>query len=96
MHKKLQQMLDDSVGAGNPGVILELDAPARGIHERLPSGFFNLKTNQRLKVSEGFRIASMSKTFTGTIVMQLMQQGTRDEMLTAADTADGGAINSDY
>ncbi len=90
MHKKLQQMLDDSVGAGDPGVILELDAPARGIHERLSSGLFNLKTNQRLNVSDGVRIASMSKTFTGTIVMQLMEQGTLDEMLTAADTADGG------
>lgn len=91
MHKKLQQMLDDSVGGGNPGVILELDAPTRDIHERLPSGRFNLKTDQRLKVSDGFRIASMSKNiYRYDCVMQLMEQGTLDEMLTAADAADGG------
>ena len=45
MHKKLQQvlpqMLEDSVGAGNPGVILELDAPTRGIHVRLITGTQN-------------------------------------------------------
>jgi D-alanyl-D-alanine carboxypeptidase len=78
LHLKLQQMLDDSIDAGNPGVILELDAPTRGIHERLSSGLFGLKTNQRLNVGDGFRIASMSKTFTGTIVMQLMEEGTLD------------------
>jgi CubicO group peptidase (beta-lactamase class C family) len=33
---------------------------------------------KRLSVSDGFRIASMSKTFTGTIVMQLMEEGTLD------------------
>jgi D-alanyl-D-alanine carboxypeptidase len=44
----------------------------------LSSGLFNLKTHQRLDVSDGFRIASMSKTFTGTIVMQMMEEGTLD------------------
>ena len=38
MQIKLQQMLDDSVDAGNPGVILELEAPTRGIRERLSAG----------------------------------------------------------
>jgi CubicO group peptidase (beta-lactamase class C family) len=97
MHKKLQQklqpelqqMLDDSVDAGNPGVILELDAPTRGIHESLPSGLFGLRTNQCLSVSDGFRIACMSKIFTGTIVMQLMEEGTQNRVgSNAADLVD--------
>ncbi len=75
MHEVLQDLVNQSVTAGNPGVILEVDAPTRGFHQQFSSGVFNLKTGEPLRTTDGFRIASMSKTLTATLVLQLMEEG---------------------
>ena len=75
IEQELQAVVDLAVGDAGPGAILGVTAPHLGLEWKGASGAFKRDTRKRLKANDGFRIASMSKTFTATLVMQLVEQG---------------------
>ncbi len=72
--KQLQALVDLAVGEDGPGAILGVTAPQSDVDWKGASGAFKRGARKRLKAADGFRIASMSKTFTATLVMQLVEQ----------------------
>lgn len=62
-------------GGDGPGMLLGVHAPLRGIAWQGAAGHFARGARKRLQPGDGFRIASMSKVFTATLVMQLVQRG---------------------
>lgn len=75
VEKQLQALVDLAVGEDGPGAILGVRAPLSGVHWKGASGVFKRNARKKLKATDGFRIASMSKTFTATLLMQLVEQG---------------------
>jgi len=75
IERELQALVDRACGADGPGAILAVRAPLVGIDWRGASGSFARGARKRLKATDGFRIASMSKTFTATLIMQLVERG---------------------
>ena len=75
IEKQLQALVDLAVGDEGPGAILGVAAPPLGVDWKGASGVFKRGGRKRLKEADGFRIASMSKTFTATLLMQLVVQG---------------------
>lgn len=69
------QALVERTAADAPGVLLAVHAPLQGLDWAGAAGRHSLEGGERLSVNAGFRIASMSKTFTGTLVAQLLEQG---------------------
>lgn len=71
---KLQALLDKYVGSnGIPGIILALDTPqGRWMGA---SGQANMATGQAMTPSMQVRIASITKSFTATLVMKLIEEG---------------------
>src|SRR4051794_31090297 len=69
----LQGRLDALVAAGVPGAVVFV---RDGHHVfRLAAGTSNLTTGQPMRVDDRFRIASLTKTFAATVVMQLVDEG---------------------
>lgn len=92
----LQQAADNLVAAGVPGVVLLVREGDRPI--RISSGYGNLAKGTPIRVTDRFRVASLTKTFVATVVLQLVGEGT----LALDDTVerwlpglfpDGDAIN---
>ena len=75
IEKQLQALVDLAEGDEGPGAILGIAAPHLGVDWKGASGAFKRGGRKRLKATDGFRIASMSKTFTATLVMQLVERG---------------------
>ncbi len=75
IEQELQALVALAVGDAGPGAILGVTAPHLGLDWKGASGVFKRDARKRLKATDGFRIASMSKTFTATLVMQLVEQG---------------------
>ena len=69
------QALIEQAAADAPGVLLAVHAPLHGLDWAGAAGKSSLEGGQMLGVDAGFRIASMSKTFTGVLVAQLMERG---------------------
>jgi D-alanyl-D-alanine carboxypeptidase len=67
---RLQQALDDVVAAGVPGAIALVRDGGRTI--RLASGYANLAPRTPMRATDRFRIASETKTFVATVVLQLV------------------------
>ncbi|MEE4660502.1 MAG: serine hydrolase domain-containing protein [Halieaceae bacterium] len=61
-----------------PGVLLGIEAPLHDLQWRGAAGQFCLESREPLGDDAGFRIASMSKTFTGVIAAQLVEEGMLD------------------
>ena len=59
---------------GIPGVVAVVVSPDRGTYE-VAAGVANIDTNEPMKVENHFRIGSISKTLTATVVLQLAQEG---------------------
>jgi len=74
VENKLQALIERTVGAA-PGVMLAVEAPFMELNWAGAAGVSSLETGAALTPAHGFRIASMSKTFTGTLVAQLLEQG---------------------
>jgi D-alanyl-D-alanine carboxypeptidase len=70
---KLQQAMEELVAAGVPGVVVLIREGDRTI--RLSSGYGNLATKAPLRPTDRFRIASLTKTFVATVVLQLVEEG---------------------
>jgi D-alanyl-D-alanine carboxypeptidase len=70
--RRLQAALDRIVSAGAPGAVL-LDRHG-GHTTRLASGLADVATGRAMRVDDRFRAASQMKSFTATIVLQLVQE----------------------
>lgn len=65
--------LDSLRGAGVPGAIVHISTPYwEGTWTR---GTADLSTGRAIDAGDNFRIASISKTFTATVVLQLIEEG---------------------
>ena len=84
---EIQAALDDVVAAGVPGVALEIqtsDGP-----ELLTSGNASLDPEEPIEADDLYRIASVTKSFTAAIVMQLVADGELSLDDTVAEVAPG-------
>jgi D-alanyl-D-alanine carboxypeptidase len=70
---KLQRALDELVAAGSPGAIVLVRDGDRTL--RLAGGDAILEPGRRMRPTDRFRIASVTKTFTATVVLQLVGEG---------------------
>ncbi|MCE4267291.1 beta-lactamase family protein [Rhodococcus globerulus] len=59
---------------GIPGLVAIVASPDRGTY-KVAAGVANIDTNEPMKVENHFRIGSISKTLTATVVLQLAQEG---------------------
>jgi D-alanyl-D-alanine carboxypeptidase len=66
---RLQEIARELVAGGSPGALVVVMTPS-GIH-RAAAGFANLEAKARLRPSDRFRIASVTKTFVATVILQL-------------------------
>ncbi|MFB7613424.1 serine hydrolase domain-containing protein [Kitasatospora sp. NPDC056181] len=69
----LQQALDAAVAGGAPGAIAEI-RDERGTWQGV-SGYADLAGRQRPQASDRFRAGSVTKSFTSTVVLQLVAEG---------------------
>ena len=69
----VQQALDEVVAAGAPGAMALVRDGNRTI--RLSSGFGNLAPRTPMRAGDRFRIGGLTKTFTATVVLQLVGEG---------------------
>lgn len=70
---KLENAFDEAMGKYEiPGAIVGIWSP-EGNYLRA-KGFSNLATNEPMRVDNHFRIGSVTKTFTGTIVLKLVEE----------------------
>jgi D-alanyl-D-alanine carboxypeptidase len=69
----VQEALDDVVAAGAPGAMALVRDGNRAI--RLSSGYGNLAPKTPMRVADRFRIGGLTKTFTATVVLQLVGEG---------------------
>jgi D-alanyl-D-alanine carboxypeptidase len=77
MKKQLQQLLEQAVRPGT-GAVLRLHAPFMNLEWEGAAGTYCAETAVPMRPDHGFRIASMSKTFTGVLAMQFLEQGLLD------------------
>ena len=68
--QKVQRALDEVVDAGAPGAIALVRVGARTY--RLSSGYGNLAPLTPIRVSDRSRIGGVTKSFTATVVLQLV------------------------
>jgi D-alanyl-D-alanine carboxypeptidase len=69
----LQKSVDDLVAAGAPGAILLARDGAKS--STYTAGVADLATRQTIRARDRYRIASLTKTFTATVVLQLVAEG---------------------
>lgn len=74
MEKHLEQLMTTTAGEA-PGVLLGINAPFQQLQFQGAAGKYCLEDDSELKPRHAFRIASMSKTFTGLLCAQLIEQG---------------------
>jgi D-alanyl-D-alanine carboxypeptidase len=69
----LRKEMENLVAAGVPGVVLLVREGDRPI--RISSGYGNLANGTPIRVTDRFRVASLTKTFVATVVLQLVGEG---------------------
>jgi D-alanyl-D-alanine carboxypeptidase len=74
---ELQRLLEAEVAANPslPGELLHVHAPAHGIDVSLAAGVFDRASGRPLEPHHGFRIASVTKTFTSAAILRLYEAG---------------------
>ncbi|MFI0420883.1 serine hydrolase domain-containing protein [Spongiactinospora sp. 9N601] len=73
--RALQQSLDQIVKAGGtPGILAAVSSPACG-RVSLGSGVADIGTGRRMRGDERIRMGSVTKSFTATVVLQLVAEG---------------------
>ena len=77
----LQAVLDDAVTAGNPGAVMWIDSPMGNFEGA--SGTADVDAGIVLQPDDSFRIGSITKTLTATIILQLVEENvlTLDDLL---------------
>ncbi|MGH7233742.1 MAG: serine hydrolase domain-containing protein [Nitrospiraceae bacterium] len=75
MVTKLDAEIDKQMREQNlPGVVVAISVPGRGEYIAV-KGMANLETRRARALDDPFRIASITKTFTATAILQLVDQG---------------------
>jgi D-alanyl-D-alanine carboxypeptidase len=69
----LRPALDELVASGAPGAVVLVRDGDRTV--RLASGFANVARRTPMRVTDRFRIGSVTKTFVATVVLQLVRDG---------------------
>jgi len=72
---RLTDLLERANGTDGPGVLLSVAMPLHGIAWHGATGRIDRAGGRALLPGDGFRIASMSKTFTATLVMRYVEAG---------------------
>jgi D-alanyl-D-alanine carboxypeptidase len=70
---KLQRLVRGLVADGAPGSLAVVRTPTRVV--RASSGFSDRELRVRMQPTDRFRIASLTKTFVATVVLQLVAEG---------------------
>ena len=81
---EVEAALEDAVAAGAPGVALQIDGPEG--EEFLGAGEADLDPARPIDPDDTYRIASVTKSFTAAIVMQLVAEGELSLEDTVADS----------
>lgn len=71
----LQQLVEAEMHDGVPSCILHVEDPSRGLVFDGSSGVVSLDNQIKVMPGDAFRIASITKTFTAVVVMQLVSEG---------------------
>ncbi len=75
MVKQLDQLMDDSLKKyQTPGMTMGIWIPGQGAFVKA-KGLADVSTKQKMNTHYLFRIGSMTKTFTATIILQLIDEG---------------------
>lgn len=74
MEQQLQKLIESKLDVA-PGIILGIEARFQDFSWSGAAGLLERGRNQPVTTAHGFRIASMSKTFTGVLCAQLVEQG---------------------
>jgi D-alanyl-D-alanine carboxypeptidase len=74
VEKDMEQLMATTAAVA-PGVLLGVNAPFQQLHFRGAAGNFCREDGPKLEPGHAFRIASMSKTFTGLLCAQRIEQG---------------------
>ncbi|MFA4922637.1 MAG: serine hydrolase domain-containing protein, partial [Ignavibacteriaceae bacterium] len=75
MQSKLEAALDKAMLENHiPGVIVGVWIPGEG-NWVTAKGLSNIATDEPMKLENHFRMGSVTKTFTGTVVLKLVEQG---------------------
>lgn len=74
MEQDIEQLMT-ATAAEAPGVLLGINAPFQQLQFRGAAGKYCREDDSALEPGHAFRIASMSKTFTGLLCAQLIEQG---------------------
>ncbi|MGH8909134.1 MAG: serine hydrolase domain-containing protein [Egibacteraceae bacterium] len=69
----LRTLLDEVVAAGAPGILARVQTGAKTLS--LESGVADLRTGAPMKPQLHFRVASITKSFVATVVLQLVGEG---------------------
>jgi D-alanyl-D-alanine carboxypeptidase len=72
--EEVRSALERAVAVGIPGIALEIQSPEGS--EFLTAGSASLEDERSLAPDDHFRIASVTKTFTAAVVMELVEKGT--------------------
>ncbi|MFA8449353.1 MAG: serine hydrolase domain-containing protein [Bacteroidales bacterium] len=72
---KLETVMEDLVNKDNPGVLLNISSPAKGILYNGSKGYSDVKNGVKLKPNQIFRIASVTKTFVAATILRLWEDG---------------------
>jgi len=73
---RLQALVEAAVGAGLPGIALRVKGP--GIDFQGAAGVADLMTGEPLTTNHVMYVASLGKTFTAAVVLQLCEEGRLD------------------
>ncbi|MDO9529962.1 MAG: serine hydrolase domain-containing protein [Syntrophales bacterium] len=72
---QLDHLIDSTMSAKNlPGVVVGVWIPGKGNYLKA-FGKANLETNKERQFDDTFRIASITKTFTATVILSLVDDG---------------------
>lgn len=73
--QKLDRLMADSMKKyHSPGMIMGVWLPGRGNYVKA-AGIADLETGRKMKVTDDYRIGSLTKTFTATVILQLVEEG---------------------
>jgi D-alanyl-D-alanine carboxypeptidase len=78
VEKKLEKVVNDSIDTYNiPGAVVGVWIPGKQPW-LMASGVADIATSRPVKTTDRFRIASITKTFTATVILQLVDEGKLD------------------
>ncbi len=75
IEEQLQQLLDNAVGDGIPGAIVDVDSPLLDIAWGGSAGSSSLESGEPLRPEHAFRTASITKMVTAATVLRLVEEG---------------------